>query len=161
MDTLATLTTRDPAMPEIRLAMPDDLPALHAMIGALATQRGDAATISPETLDRIALRGAGVRVLVAGASGAAVGYALLLLRHDMLTGRASYEVNQLFVLPEHRLRGIGRALVDAARELAEGEGRSHLSIPTRAADLEAAVAYRAMRLAEQPQAGPRFRVEIG
>lgn len=161
MDTLATTPNRETALPEIRLAMPADLPALHKMIGALAAHHGDTATITTDTLDRIALRGAGVRVLVAGAAGAAMGYALLLLRHDLLTGRASYEVNQLFVRPEHRRHGIGRALVDAARELAESEGRSHLTIPTRAANTEAAVAYRAMRLAELPQAGPRFRVDLG
>lgn len=158
MDTLSHRTTREAALPEIRLAMREDLSELHAMIGALAAQHGDVATISPEALDRIALRGAGVRVLVAGPAGAAVGYALLLLRQNMVTGVPSYEVNHLFVRPAHRRRGIGRALVEAARELTVSEGRSHLSITASAANEAAATAYRAMGLEEQPQAGPRFRV---
>jgi GNAT superfamily N-acetyltransferase len=140
------------------------LPEVHRMLVALAAHHGDQATITPTELARLCLQDEGARLLVACLDGSParhpLGYALLLLRRNMITGRAGYEINQLFVQAPFRRLGLGRALITAARSLAAEEGRTGLTIGTHPANEAAAAAYRAMGLTELPPAGPRFAVEI-
>lgn len=148
----------------VRPAEAHDLPEIHRMLVALAAHHGDQATITPADLRRLCLQGEGARLLVAGLDDSParhpVGYALLLLRRNMITGTASDEINQLFVQEPFRRQGVGRALIAAARALAAAEGMAGLTIGTHPANGAAAAAYRAMGLTELPPAGPRFAVEL-
>lgn len=148
----------------IRLAAPEHLPEVHRMLIALAAHHGDQATITPDALRRIALQGPGARLIVATLDDSPVrhpvGYALLLLRPNMVTGGQSYVIDHLFVQEPLRHQGIGRALIDGAKVLARDEGRTGLVIGTHPENDAAAIAYRAMGLAELPASGPRFAVEI-
>ena len=65
-------------------------------------------------------------VLVARLGGAVVG-------HLQLVDDAG-EIKNVAVEPSHRGRGIGRALIDRAIEVARGRGRSTLVVATAAAD---------------------------
>lgn len=113
----------------IRLASRGDLADLTALQTALADEMGTKA-LSSDELDRLALCGPGARALVArDAQGRATGYALLLLKTETTGGR-SYDVAHLFVRPDCRSRGIGRALLSAAQALTEAEGRIRLTIGT-------------------------------
>lgn len=112
---------------EIRLATPDDLPALHPMSQRLAAHLGDAPR-DLETLHRDAFILPGTRALVARSAGETVGYVLMRLTRDPITWASGYEITDLFVAAPHRNRGIGRRLVGAARLLAEAEGRATLTI---------------------------------
>lgn len=117
---------------EIRLATPDDLPALHPMSQHLAAHLGEAARDLP-TLHRDAFILPGTRALIARAEGQTIGYLLMRLTRDPITWAAGYEITELFVTTPHRRRGIGRRLIGAARLLAEAEGRATLAItPTMA-----------------------------
>lgn len=148
----------------IRLAAPEHLPEVHRMLIALAAHHGDEATITPEVLRRIALQGPGARLIVATLDDSPlrhpVGYALLLLRPNMVTGRQSYDINQLFVQAPLRQQGIGRTLIEGAKKLALEEGRAGLTIGTHPENDAAVLAYRAMGLTELPANGPRFAVEL-
>lgn len=106
-----------------------DIPDLIALQTALLAEQ-DAPWQSAEDIDRLALRGTGARVLMArDAAGAAVGYALMLLKSEPAGGQR-YDVAHLFVTRGQRSRGIGRALLSAAQSLSDGEGRIRLTIGT-------------------------------
>lgn len=115
----------------VQLAGPEDVPEIHAMLRALAGHRGERATISADDLRRLALQAPGARLLVARRNGRAAGYALLILRTDFITGRAVYEVDQIFVEPGQRRRGIGGALAEAALTLSDAEGRARVMLGGR------------------------------
>lgn len=148
----------------IRLAAPEHLPEVHRMLIALASHHGDQATITPDALRRIALQGPNARLIVAILDDSPmqhpVGYALLILRPNMVTGTQSYVIDHLFVQEPLRRQGIGRALIDGARQLALDEGRAGLAIGAHPRNTIAAAAYRAMGLAELPVPGPRFEVAL-
>lgn len=132
---------------EIRLATPDDLPALHPMSQRLSAHLGDCPR-DLETLHRDAFILPGTRALVARRDGATVGYVLMRLTRNPITWTAGYEITELFVSQPHRRHGIGRRLIGAARLLAEAEGRATLSIsPTMAALTGNMGAARALPLA--------------
>jgi ribosomal protein S18 acetylase RimI-like enzyme len=64
--------------------------------------------------------------------------AVRVLGHLQITDRgrpSEAEIKSMAVLPSHRRRGIGRALITAAIELARSESRSTLLVATAAADV--------------------------
>jgi GNAT superfamily N-acetyltransferase len=66
------------------------------------------------------------------------GRVLAALEDDRVIGHLQLiegEVKNMAVLPERQGRGVGRALIEAAIELARGEGRSTLVVATAAADI--------------------------
>ncbi len=148
----------------IQLAAPEHLPEVHRMLTALAAHHGDQATITPHALRRLACQGPGARLLVAILDDSlrdhSAGYALLLLRPNMVTGAQSYVIDHLFVQEALRRQGIGRALIKGAQHLAREEGRAGLVIGAHPDNVEAMRAYRAMGLAELPMGGPRFAVAL-
>jgi ribosomal protein S18 acetylase RimI-like enzyme len=148
-----------------RPATAADLPEVHRMLIALAAHHGDQATIRPAQLARLALHDPAVTVLVAhlraSPSPHPVGYALIQRLPNPVTGGSRGDIAHLFVQADLRGRGIGRALISAARELARHEGIERLSIGTPPANAAAVAVYRAMGLAELPIPGPRFAVIAG
>jgi GNAT superfamily N-acetyltransferase len=109
----------------IRTAEPKDAPALLRLIRALAEYEkllddfeNDEARIS-ETLF-----GPNPRAFcsIAEIAGEAVGYAVWLYSYSTFAGRHGIYLDDLFVLPEHRGAGIGKAFlrVLAKRCVAEG-----------------------------------------
>ncbi|MDR7125814.1 GNAT family N-acetyltransferase [Pseudotabrizicola sp. 4114] len=150
---------------EIRPLEAAHLPEVHRMLIELASHHGDVATITPPVLRSLVLDAPDLRGLVAfpmdRPSRLPVGYALLSRRTDLITGRSGYDITHLFVQDVFRGRGIGRALIAAARGLALAEGCTRLTIGTHPANAGAAAAYRAMGLAERPAPGPSFAVALG
>jgi GNAT superfamily N-acetyltransferase len=144
----------------IRPAVPDDLPQVHQMIGLLARHHGDDLLISIQDLHRRIFDQALGRILVAAEEEGLVGYALILTRPNLVTGRARHEIDHLFVMEWRRRAGIGRALIAAARVAAQEQGAEVLGIGTDPKNLGAQRAYRQMGLSEMPVPGPRFRVEL-
>lgn len=144
----------------IRLAVPDDLPQVHEMMGLLARHHGDTATISHEEMQaQIFERGLG-RIVVAAEEEGLVGYALLLVRPNLVTGGVGHDINHLFVVEWRRRAGIGRALIAALREVSRGEGAEVLTISAQVENAGAITAYREMGLQEMPLFGVRFRIDL-
>ena len=148
-----TLTIRD--------AVPDDLGQVHEMMGLLARHHGDTATISVQELQRQTFDLRLGRIVVAGEEEGLVGYALLLARPNLVTGGVGHDINHLYVVEWRRRAGIGRALIAALREVAQGEGAEYLTISAQAENHGAQRAYRDMGLQEMPQFGVRFKVALG
>jgi len=144
----------------IRLAVPDDLPQVHEMMGLLARHHGDTATIGHEVMQvQIFDRGLG-RIVVAAEEEGLVGYALLLARPNLVTGGVGHDINHLFVVEWRRRAGIGRALIAALRQVSRDEGAEVLTISAQVENLGAITAYREMGLQEMPQFGVRFRIDL-
>jgi GNAT superfamily N-acetyltransferase len=63
-------------------------------------------------------------------SGGILGYACLYWHFSSLAAVETVLMNDLFVAPEARGRGIGRALIEASREVARGRGAAWLEWAT-------------------------------
>lgn len=144
----------------IRQAVPGDLPRVHDMIGLLARHHGDQPQISLETLHRQVFELGLARLWVAAEEEGLIGYALMLVRPNLVTGGAGHDVNHLFVHEWRRRAGIGRALISAVRDYSLAEGAEYLVIGTHRENLGAQTAYRGMGLEELPASGPRFRIAL-
>jgi GNAT superfamily N-acetyltransferase len=138
-----------------RLARPEDLPEVHRMLIALAAQHGVAATVTPQVLDRIALRGRAARLIVAlrpdSPQRHPVGFALLLVTRNMVADANWGFVEQLYVQVPDRKRGIARALVGAAKAAAAQAKCAGVTVATRPECDGAVLDFRASGLGEMSE----------
>ncbi|MFJ6849047.1 GNAT family N-acetyltransferase [Streptomyces sp. NPDC091271] len=119
----------------IRVATPEDVPAIHAMVRELAEYEKalDEANATEEQL-REALFGerpaAYAHVAVADDDGAVVGFALWFLNFSTWRGVHGVYLEDLYVRPERRGGGYGKALLtELARICVErGYGRLEWSV---------------------------------
>jgi GNAT superfamily N-acetyltransferase len=103
----------------VRFAEPSDVPEILAMIKELAEyEKEPDAVVATEDLLHVALFGdnPAVFALVAVVDGAAVGFALWFRNFSTWLGRHGIYLEDLYVRPEFRGRGIGKQLlVELAR----------------------------------------------
>jgi GNAT superfamily N-acetyltransferase len=131
------LAFADPDGFHLLLALPsaDDGLVLPVRIEPYSGPRADLRSLfelaedSPSQLDSYLELG---RVLVALCEDRVLGH-LQITDRDQPT---QAEVKSIAVLPSHRRRGIGRALIEAVVELARNESRSTLLVATAAADVD-------------------------
>lgn len=102
----------------VRDAVPTDVEQLLGLVRALARyERAEEEVLATEADLRNALFGASPKVfaLVAesAGSGSVVGMAIYFVSFSTWTGRHGLFLEDLFVAPEHRGRGTGRALLRA------------------------------------------------
>ncbi|MDA8033210.1 MAG: GNAT family N-acetyltransferase [Actinomycetota bacterium] len=113
----------------IRPARPADVPTLVELVRALATYEQAAGEVR---LDEPALEGAlfatpaHAAAHVAEVGGAVVGMAIWFRTFSTWTGRHGIWLEDLYVQPDHRRRGLGRALVAALAAQARAEGAARL-----------------------------------
>ena len=109
----------------VREAREFDVEQLHQLIIDLATyeRSADQVKVTPEQL-RVALFGPrpAVYALVAEAEGAVVGYALYFLNFSTWEGVHGIYLEDLYVQPEQRGSGLGKALLTALAEMAVSRG---------------------------------------
>ena len=105
----------------IRRAVPSDVSAILDMVVALAVyeRMPDAVKATEESLART-LFGPDPRVFVhvADQDGKAVGIALWFLTYSTWTGKPSLYLEDLFVAPDARGKGVGKALLVRLAQLA-------------------------------------------
>jgi GNAT superfamily N-acetyltransferase len=117
----------------IRPARPEDVPAVLSLIRALARyERLEHEVVGTETALREHLFGAQPRAEVALAEegGAIAGFALFFHNYSTFLCKPGLYLEDIFVLPEHRGRGHGRALLAHLARLAltRGCGRFEWSV---------------------------------
>ena len=109
----------------IRPAVPADVPQILAFVRALATYEREPDAVSATEQD-ILLHGFGPHpyfsCLMAQWDGAPAGFALYFFNYSTWLGRPGLYLEDIFVLPESRGRGIGKALLQrvAAAALEHG-----------------------------------------
>lgn len=100
--------------PEIRAALPADVPLILAMIRELASyEKLEHEVVASEDDVRRALFGErpGAAAVVASWAGAAAGFALYFHNFSTFLGKPGLYLEDLFVRPEFRGRGVGKALL--------------------------------------------------
>jgi GNAT superfamily N-acetyltransferase len=115
--------------PRTRPAVIEDTPDIWLFVRLLAEYERleHAVTATPADIAQ-ALFGPSPRVFaeIAELDGAAVGFSLCFYTYSTFAGRAGLYVEDLFVLPEARGRGAGRALLASLARRCLAEGVVHL-----------------------------------
>jgi GNAT superfamily N-acetyltransferase len=113
----------------IRAATPADMPAIARLIRALAEYErlADKVSFDEAQLHRhlFGPRPA-AEVLLAEEAGEVVGFALFFPNFSTFRGQPGLFLEDLFVVPEHRGKGHGKALLAALARLAVGRGYGRL-----------------------------------
>ena len=115
----------------IRRAGPEDLPSLVPLFDAYRQfyeQPADARAAERFLSDRLRRRES--VVFVAEEDGTPVGFMQLYPMFSSISLGRVYLLNDLFVPPEARRRGVGGLLLEAAREWGEREGAHYLELST-------------------------------
>jgi GNAT superfamily N-acetyltransferase len=105
----------------IRPATPADVPVIAALIRALAEYEklADHVTFDEATLaEHLFGPRPYAECLIAEHAGQAVGFALFFHTYSTFKGKPSIYLEDLFVTPEHRGRGLGKALLAGIGKLA-------------------------------------------
>lgn len=145
----------------IERAKPRDLPRIQSLIRDLSAFHGDQAQVTLEQLQRIFFGDpAPALAFVAKANGKIVGYAGVLKKLQIHSGRPGFDIQHLYVCERLRGQGTGQALIAAVKAHAREAGAKGVSIGTAPDNGTAQAAYRAMGLEEITDAGPRFWIEI-
>ncbi|WP_158263553.1 GNAT family N-acetyltransferase [Aliiruegeria haliotis] len=154
--------SRKPAGPvTIRQAKRGDASRLIAMITSLAGHHGDAATVTPATLDRdIFDASACTTALVAHCGGSLLGYAALNLITHLHFGRRVMDLAHLFVEDLHRGHGVGRQLIAASVEEARRQRCTRLTVGTHPENETAQAVYRSLGFRDAPVGGTRFQLDL-
>lgn len=119
----------------IRPAVPSDERALFDLIKALARYERleDSVTGSAAELGQHLFGGDPsvggrpcVEALLAEQDGRAVGFALFFTNYSTFLTRPGLYLEDLFVLENHRRKGVGRALLSQVRQIAQARGAGRL-----------------------------------
>ena len=116
---------RRPDAFDVRAATPDDVPAIHAMIAALAEfeQLAQLCVASEADLaDALFGQRPAAEVLIASDNGEAAGFALFFHNFSTFLGRRGLWLEDLFVRPAFRRRGCAQALLRALAGVAIERG---------------------------------------
>jgi ribosomal protein S18 acetylase RimI-like enzyme len=130
--------------PDIRIAGAEEADAVGRLLDAFNREYGDPTPGAEWLAGR-------VRELVAGGDTAVVvggpgpdGLAVLRLRPGLWTAGRECYLAELYVVPAQRGRGLGRALLEAAMELARERGADHIDLGTSEDDVAARALYERM-----------------
>lgn len=147
-----------PAQTPIRLASAADAPAFSRLLHAFSVEFGESTPSADVIADRAAplIESGKVTVLLAG--DGPDGFAELRFRPSLYTGALDAYLEELYVVPERRGHGLGRALLEAAMEHARERGAAHIDLGTSEDDTAARALYETAGFTnrERGPGGPRM-----
>jgi GNAT superfamily N-acetyltransferase len=125
----------------VRLARAHDAPAFGRLLHAFNTEFGEPTPDAELIAERAAplIESGEVTVLFAGEGPD--GFAELRFRPSVYTGALDAYLEELYVVPERRGRGLGRALLEAAMDHARECGAAHIDLGTSENDVAARGLY--------------------
>ncbi len=143
---------------EIRRAGETDAGAIAQLLHDFNSEYEDYTPGVPALTERLSelLADGAITVLLAGDPPA--GFALFRLRPSLWAKAGDAYLEELYVVPEQRRRGIGRALLEASIETARQAGANHFELTTGETDKEARALYesRGFTNREGSPDGPRM-----
>lgn len=146
---------------EVRPVTANDLSVVAEMVGKLATHHGDVATVTHAELARDILGPhPWVRVLLAEVAGTCVGYSALCPLAKMQFGKRGMDLHHLYVAPEARRAGVGKALIEASQNVARQEGCQFLVVGTHPDNALVHSIYPALGFDRLDSPGPRFSIDL-
>lgn len=113
----------------IRRATPADVPTIASLIRALAEYEKlthEVVLDEAKLCDHLFGERPYAEVLMAEADGRSVGFALFFPNYSTFEGKPGIYLEDLYVMPEHRGRGLGKALLVALAKLAVQRGCARL-----------------------------------
>jgi ribosomal protein S18 acetylase RimI-like enzyme len=125
----------------VRLASAADARAFGELLYAFNVEFGEETPAAELIADRAAplIESGELTVLVAG--NGPDGFASLRFRPSLYTGALDAYLEELYVVPQRRGRGLGRALLEAAMEHARKRGAAHIDLGTSEDDVAARALY--------------------
>jgi ribosomal protein S18 acetylase RimI-like enzyme len=132
------------AAPEVRRAGAAEAAAIGRLLHDFNTEFEDV-TPGPERLaERVQELMAGGETIVLLAGGGPDGVAVMRLRPSIWTNALECYLAELYVAPERRGEGLGRALMEAAIEEARRAGADHMDLGTSEDDVAARGLYESL-----------------
>lgn len=130
-------------MHDVRMASATDAEPIGRLLHAFNTEYDDVTPGPAALAQRVrSLMTGDTRVLLAGAGPD--GLAVLRFRPSIWSSALECYLAELYVVPALRGRGIGRALMEAAIDLARREGADHMDLGTSEDDVAAMALYERM-----------------
>lgn len=128
----------------VRHAAPDDAEAIGRLLDAFNREFGDPTPGPVALAARVAhLLAAGELTVLLAEPGPA-GLAVLRFRPSLWSEALECNVAELYVVPEQRGRGTGRALMDEALALARRRGADYVELATSEDDVAARALYESL-----------------
>jgi ribosomal protein S18 acetylase RimI-like enzyme len=142
----------------IRRATVDDAAAVAQLLHDFNTEYDDPTPGVPALTERLGelLADGDITVLLAG--DPPLGFALFRTRPSLWSKASDVYLEELYVVPEHRRRGIGRRLLNAALDAARKSGANHFELTTGETDTEARALYESTGFTNRESSpdGPRM-----
>jgi GNAT superfamily N-acetyltransferase len=143
---------------EIRRASAVDAAAIAQLLHDFNGEYDDYTPGVPALTERLTelLSNGAIKVLLAGDPPA--GFALFRLRPSLWANANDAYLEELYVVPNRRGKGIGGALLDTAIDLARELGTNHFELTTGEDDIDARALYESRKLTNREGApdGPRM-----
>lgn len=142
----------------IRRAGPSDAAAVAQLLHDFNTEYEDRTPGVPTLTERLGELLAANEITVLLGGDPPLGFALFRLRPSLWSKAGDAYLEELYVVPRHRGKGIGGALLDTAIETARETGADHFELTTGEDDTAARALYESRRLTNREGApdGPRM-----
>ncbi|MGH6904614.1 MAG: GNAT family N-acetyltransferase [Geminicoccaceae bacterium] len=136
----------------VREAVPADAETIAALVHALSREEGHSAPALHASQVRAEGFGASprFRVLIAERDGRPAGYALFFPAYDTDHAERGFYLQDLYVLPEARRQGIGRALMAAVARACAADGGCYVFWNARPRNRAALAFYRRIGARREP-----------
>jgi GNAT superfamily N-acetyltransferase len=143
---------------EIRRAGVEDATDAAQLLHAFNTEYDDPTPPVPVLAERVGELLADEAIVVLLAGEPAVGLAVLRMKPSLWSEAADAYLEELYVIPERRGHGNGRALLQAAIDAARDAGADHFELTTGETDTAARTLYESFNLTnrEGNLDGPRM-----
>jgi len=127
--------------PRVRRATAADAPVFGRLLQAFNEEYDEPTPSADEIAERAAPLIASGEVTVLFVGDGPEGFAELRFRPSLYTGGLDAYLEELYVVPKRRGRGLGRALLEAAMDYARARGADRIDLNTSEDDVAARALY--------------------